>query len=236
MKISHVVPIAFAICMLALPSVSRAQLTWDFSGNTAASQGWTTLSGIEFVHGDGIGAAQAGGNWSHDGNHAVFVLESPEFTFTGNDTLTGGNAFRVGTYGGQGKQGGSTGDPANPAAVLGYNGGNSNNTGLKGVALLNTTTGNYDYIAYDPGNGGGNPDFGGSNSADFATTGVSLTDGYKVHIFDHDDGSWGWTRFRNVEVDATLGPPPAVPEPASVAIWALLGLAGFGYHRFRRKK
>ena len=39
----------------------------------------------------------------------------------------------------------------------------------------------------------------------------------------------------NVQLDANL---PAIPEPASIAIWSLtgLGLAGFGYFRFRRKK
>ncbi len=30
-------------------------------------------------------------------------------------------------------------------------------------------------------------------------------------------------------------PPTGVPEPASIAIWALLGLAGFGYSCFRRR-
>ena len=35
-----------------------------------------------------------------------------------------------------------------------------------------------------------------------------------------------------------LGSVAAVPEPASIAIWSLIGLcfAGFGYYRTRRKK
>ena len=38
-------------------------------------------------------------------------------------------------------------------------------------------------------------------------------------------------------IDAQFTAPPAVPEPASVAIWSMLGLGlvGFGYYRARRK-
>ena len=44
-----------------------------------------------------------------------------------------------------------------------------------------------------------------------------------------------WDRAFHVDLAANAA---AVPEPASVAIWSLLGftLAGFGYYRIRRKK
>ncbi len=42
----------------------------------------------------------------------------------------------------------------------------------------------------------------------------------------------------NTAIFAVSGTAAAVPEPAPIAIWSLigLGLAGFGYYRTRRKK
>ena len=46
--------------------------------------------------------------------------------------------------------------------------------------------------------------------------------------------------WRTIQVFGTAGAPGAagVPEPASIAIWSLIGLAltGFGYYRVRRNK
>ena len=240
------------LSLLALPHLAQAQLTWNFSsddlngGNGGDPDfNWTVLNGTPDFNGAGVVAGRiagdpGGGNpgFAHDAAHTNFLLESPAFTFTGNDDLAGGTAaIRVLTEGGAGNQDGNP-DPANPAAILSYNGGFTNSTGQKGAALLNLDTGNYDVVFYDGGNGGG-VDTQSADTTTLVGSGVDLSAGYKLHIFETDEGGWGWTRFNEIELDATLGAPvAAVPEPASVAIWTLLGISslGFGYYRMRRTR
>ena len=189
-------------------SAAQAALTWDFNNPGGNLAGWTVLNGFNpRMEGNGIEAAvNATGGRAHDSGHPTLLLESPAFNFTGTSTLSGGNAIRVLTDGGAGDQGGSTiADPANPAAVTSYNGGNANGNGLKGVALLNVTSGQYERYWYDPGNGGSEATQA-DNWGTLSGAGATTAQQYRLHIFENDSGSWGWTRWNLVEVDGAFGP------------------------------
>ena len=225
--------------LLALPAVSQAQLLWDFNNPGGNFAGWTTIQGFgPSFQGAGIEQANnATGGRAHDAASPTSIFASPEFTFTGNNTLAGATAIRVNTEGGAGNQSGSP-DPVDPNAVITYNGGNTNSSGQKGAALFNTTTGLYDHVFYDGANGGA-VDLQSADTTTLTGSGVNLADGYQVHIFETDDGGWGWTRWNDVEVDATLGGPPqapAVPEPSALllSLIGLLTLLGTTCWRHRR--
>jgi len=216
---------AFVTAMLlAVPSVSQA-VNWDFQSNQSL-QGWTELNHQAFFNSDGLQAKHPTNNSrAHDSAHPVFLVESPSFWLTGLDSLAGGTAFRTVTQGGAGNQNGSA-DPANPAAVLAHNSGNSSSLGQKGAALYDVLNDSYLAVLYDPGNGGTNQ----VAAQNFASLGANTSSEYRIHIFDTDDGSWGWTAWRGVEIDATFSAP--VPEPATAALAAI----GFGGLMMRRRR
>ena len=216
--------IALAAGLLLLDGSASAALTttWDFStGNT---QGWTVISGFENYNGGGIQASQNNtNNYAHDAAHPNFVVQSPLVNF-GWVGVTD-PVIEIEMFGGAGNQSGSA-DPTMPSDVVNYNGGNSDTNGQKGFAFLNLTTGMYDEVLYDSGNGGG--DTFTFTAADLATAGINTTDTYALQFYDNDQGSWGWTRLSSVSIDSN-----AIPEPSRAVLLALGLLALIGRRRRR---
>ena len=211
------------------PTTAHAEVSvfWDFSpGN---EHGWTTVNGTAWFAGDGVGAGQADGGGiagyfggindtgstrnAHDGAHVNFLYRSSMINFaTVHPTDP---VLEFDWFGGAGNQEGIA-DIANPAGV---GTGDTTISGQKGLALLNKTTGAYDAIVYNGGNG--NADKLSYTQADLVGAGVSLTDDYQLDFFENDDGGWGWTRLEQVRIDENA--VAAIPEPTS---FSLLGLAG----------
>jgi len=194
------------------PPPPETVLTWDFSpGN---EHGWTTVNGTAWFAGDGVGAGQKVGGGidgyfggintggatrnAHDGAHVNFIFRSPTINFA---TVSATDpVLEFDWFGGAGNQEGIA-DIANPAGV---GTGDTTISGQKGLALLNKTTGAYDAIVYNGGNG--NSDSFSFTQADLVGAGVSLTDDYQLDFFENDDGGWGWTRLNEVRLDsAALG-------------------------------
>ena len=90
------------------------------------------------------------------------------------------------------------------------------------MAFRNLSTGAYDLIDYDPGNGGG-IQTGSYTLADLTGAGIDTGASYQLDFFTTDDGSWGWTRLNEVNLDA--GAIGAIPEPSAIALLAVSGLA-----------
>ncbi|MEE2734800.1 MAG: hypothetical protein VYC57_05500, partial [Verrucomicrobiota bacterium] len=178
---------------------------WTFGNNgDGTTQGWTVTSGHFANDGNGIEAAQANGNRAHDAAHPVAVLTSPTLSFRNSSMAS--PVIEIDWEGGQGNQNGSP-NPMNLAAVMNYNGGNTNNAGQKGLGFRNLTTGNYDFVSYDPQNGGGVQTESFTRS-DLVGSGIDINAPYELDFFTTDDGGWGWTRLNEVRVDATLNPRP----------------------------
>jgi hypothetical protein len=198
-------------------------VVWNFDADN--EHGWTTVSGQAFLAGNGVTAGQANGEggrlgepgWrggvneggtrnSHDGAHTNFIYRSPVINF-GSASATG-NVLEIDWFGGEGRGGNVTMDPTSPADIIGKTTG-GNEDGVKGLGLLNLTTGNYDAFSYKDGNGGGTQTK--TFTLDQLTeAGVSLTDSYQLDFFENDDGGWGWTRMEEVRID-----PLAIGENSS---------------------
>ena len=221
-------------------SSANAAVVWDFNDQPGGDNGWTAVNGAAWFAGDGVGAGQVDGGGiagyfgdinttgatrnAHDGAHVSFIYRSPTINFA--TTSSTDPVLEFDWFGGQGNQGGAA-DFANPAGV---GTGVTTDAGLKGLALLNQTTGNYDAVYYDPTDGNGVESFS-LTQADLVGDGVSLTDDYQLDFLESDDGSWGWTRLNQVRLDDNA--VAAIPEPTSLS---LFGLAGFALIFFRRRK
>jgi hypothetical protein len=217
--------IALAAGTLALVATSAngaTTPTWNFGSDGGNdNQGWTVTTGFFANAGNGIEPAQANGNRAHDAAHPVAVLTSPTVNFSLLNVSGSDNVIDILWEGGQGNQNGSP-DPADLAAVMNYNGGNTNNAGQNGLGFRNLLTGNYDFVSYDPGNGGGIQTLS-YTQADLVAGGIDPNASYELDFFTTDDGGWGWTRLNEVNLDA--GAVGQVPEPSAFALLALGGLA-----------
>lgn len=218
--------IALAAGTLALAATSANGATsWNFG---ADQQGWTVTTGFFANAGAGIEPADANGTRAHDAAHPVAVLTSPIVNFNLANVSGTGSVIDILWEGGQGNQNGDP-DPTNLAAVMSYNGGNTNNAGQKGIGFRNLSTGNYDFVSFDSGNGGGVETLS-YTQADLVGLGIDPNANYVLDFYTTDDGGWGWTRLNEVNVgDGVVG---AVPEPSSSALFALGGLALL----FRRRR
>jgi hypothetical protein len=221
-------------------SSANAAVVWDFNDQPGGDNGWTAVNGAAWFAGDGVGAGQVDGGGiddyfgginttgatrnAHDGAHVSFIYRSPTINFA--TTSSTDPVLEFDWFGGQGNQGGAA-NFANPAGV---GTGVTTDAGLKGLALLNQTTGNYDAVYYDPTDGNGVESFS-LTQADLVGAGVSLTDDYQLDFLESDDGGWGWTRLNQVRLDDNA--VAAIPEPTSLS---LFGLAGFALIFFRRRK
>ncbi len=193
----------------SLPPAPEFTGIWNFgnNGDGTAEAAWTVTAGhfaARGAAGNGIEPAQANGTRAHDAAHPVAVLTSPPLSF--RNSAIGGPVVEIDWEGGQGNQNASP-DPTNLAAVMGYNGGNTNNTGQKGLGFRNLDTGNYDFVSYDPGNGGGVQTDSFTRS-DLVSGGVDINASYELDFFTTDDGGWGWTRLNEIRIDAVLNPRP----------------------------
>jgi hypothetical protein len=233
------------------PTTSIAALTtWDF---VSSNDGWTTVQGEAFLADNGVTAGQLNGEggragdagWrggvntgdtrnSHDGAHSTLIFRSPVLNF-GAASATG-SVLEIDWFGGAGKQDGTNPaadpssilDPKNPGDIVaGQTSGLED--GMKGMALLNLTTGNYDAYSYKAQNGGGT-EVVAFTLAQLQGAGVSMTDDYALDFFENDDGGWGWTRLEAVSVDEAA--ITGVPEPSSTMLLGLVGLLAF----VRRRK
>lgn len=205
--------------------------TYDFSG-AQDLQGWTVLNGAaNFTGGDGggVGPADAGGGRAHDNAHVTFLMESPEI-FLDFALQPGDVAMVWVTAGGAGDQANNGPDFANPAQVLAFNGGQSNEQGEKGLAFLNVSTGQYDAVFFNQGNGG--TDTYTLTLADLIAAGVDPSQIYKLQYYENDQVGWGWGQLNSIDI--RLGNP--IPEPSTLVL-ATLGLLGlFGCVRRRRHR
>ena len=188
---------------------------WDFWDGSGTLAGWTVLNGgAHFRPGDGDGMtpANAGGGFAHDGDHDTLLVESPEFKFNGT-TLDGTNAMIWGSGGGAGDQDGGGPAFSTPAQVLAFNGGNSNGNGEKGLAFYNVSTGVYDTVLFNQGEGG--TDTYSLTAAALIAAGVDLSATYRLHYYENDEGGWGWGQLNFVNVAANE--IVANDRPASIA-------------------
>ncbi|MCP4816758.1 MAG: hypothetical protein GY888_29955, partial [Planctomycetaceae bacterium] len=132
--------IALAAGSLALVTASAngaTEPTWNFGNNgDGTNQGWTVTAGQFTNEGNGIEAAQAGGNRAHDAAHPVAVLTSPTINFSLVNVSGTDFVIDIQWEGGRGNQNNSP-DPVDLAAVTNYNGGNTNNAGQKGLGFRN---------------------------------------------------------------------------------------------------
>ena len=237
---------AVLVTALAEPTPPQPGETvvWDF--DTDNTHGWTTVSGEAFLAGNGVTAGQANGeggragdpNWrggvnggatrnSHDGAHGTMIFRSPVLNFA-NASATG-SVLEIDWFGGEGKGGNVTLDPTSPADIAaGQTSGAED--GVKGMGLLNLTTGNYDAVTYKGGNGGGT-EVQAFTLAELEGSGVSMSDDYQLDFFENDDGGWGWTRLEGVRIDEAAV-AAGVPEPSSTMLLGLVGLLAF----VRRRK
>ena len=155
------------------------------------------------------------------------IFRSPVINFA-NASATG-SVLEIDWFGGEGKGGNVTLDPTSPADIAaGQTSGAED--GVKGMGLLNLTTGNYDAVTYKGGNGGGT-EIQTFTLAELEGSGVSLTDDYQLDFFENDDGGWGWTRLEGVRIDEAAV-ATGVPEPSSTMLLGLVGLLAF----VRRRK
>ena len=224
----------FAAVAFAAASANAALTAWDFTADN--DNGWTAVKGGAFLADNGVTAAQADGEGidgffgnvnatgvsrnGHDGAHSSLLFRSPVINF--GSAPAAGAVLEVDWVGGGGKQQGDLLDPTSPDDIL--DGSTSGlQDGLKGLALLNLTTGNYDAISYRDGNGG-DVQTASFTLGDLTAAGVSTTDDYQLDFFETDDGSWGWTRLEEVRVDDAV---IAVPEPSSSLLFGLVGLLAF---------
>ena len=88
---------------------------------------------------------------------------------------------------------------------------------MKGMGLLNLSTGNYDAYSYKAGNGGGT-EVEAFTLAQLEGAGVSLTDDYQLDFFENDDGGWGWTRLEAVRVDEAAITGVAPPRDPNIVV------------------
>ena len=249
MKIKQLVA-SIAGMVFATTSANAALTTWDF---VSSADGWTSVQGEAFLADNGVTAGQLNGeggrdgdvSWrggvntggtrnSHDGAHSTLIFRSPVLNF-GAASATG-SVLEIDWFGGAGKQDGANPaadpssilDPTNPGDIIaGQTSGLED--GMKGMALLNLTTGNYDAYSYKQGNGGGT-EVVTFTLDQLEGAGVSLTDDYQLDFFETDDGGWGWTRLEAVRVDEAA--ITGVPEPSSTMLLGLVGLLAF----VRRRK
>ena len=243
--VASIVGLAFATT-----SANAALTTWDF---VSSNDGWASVQGQAFLADNGVTAGQLNGeggraedaSWrggvntgdtrnSHDGAHSTLIFRSPVLNF-GAASATG-SVLEIDWFGGAGKQDranpaadpSSIMDPTNPGDIIaGQTSGLED--GMKGMALLNLSTGNYDAYSYKAGNGGGT-EVEAFTLAQLEGAGVSLTDDYQLDFFENDDGGWGWTRLEAVRVDEAA--ITGVPEPSSTMLLGLVGLLAF----VRRRK
>lgn len=187
------------------PPPSETDTIWNFSpGN---EHGWTTINGVSWLDPNGVEAGQAdgvGGNdtgntrRAHDGAHTNFIYRSPILNFGRVDDT--GSVIEFDFEGGGGNQDNAP-NPLTPEQVITSGTGITSAVGQKGLGFLNLSTGNYDAVYYDSGNGGGIETIA-LTKADLTAAGVSLDDDYQLDFFENDDGSWGWTRLNEVRLDS----------------------------------
>ena len=146
------------------------------------------------------------------------IFRSPVLNF-GAASATG-SVLEIDWFGGEGRGGNVTLDPTSPANIVaGQTSGLED--GVKGMGLLNLSTGNYDALNYKTGNGGGIETFTFS-LAELEGAGVSMSDDYQLDFFESDDGGWGWTRLEAVRIDEAA--VTGIPEPSSTMLLGLVGL------------
>ena len=202
------------------PPPSETDITWDFSfGN---EHGWTAVNGVSWLSDNGVEAGQedgVGGNDTgntrngHDGAHVNFIYRSPVLNFAA--VSDSGAVIEFDFEGGAGNQDVVT-DPLNPEAIITSGIGITSAVGQKGLGFLNLVTGEYDAVYYDSTNGGGVESISLSKS-DLTAAGISMGDNYQLDFLDNDDGSWGWTRLKEVRLDSTaLGGTPTSIEITNI--------------------
>ena len=249
MKIKQLVA-SIAGIVFATTSANAALTTWDFVNS---NDGWTAVQGEAFLAADGVTAGQLNGEggragevtWrggvntgatrnSHDGAHSTLIFRSPVLNF-GAASATG-SVLEINWFGGAGKQNGADAaadpslimDPTSPGDIVaGQTSGLED--GMKGMALLNLSTGNYDAYSYKAQNGNGT-EVVAFTLAQLEGAGVSMSDDYALDFFENDDGGWGWTRLEAVSIDEAA--ITGVPEPSSTMLLGLVGLLAF----VRRRK
>ena len=185
---------------------------WDFNDEPGGDNGWVVLNGFGSFAQDGIHASTDGTDFAGDSPHRTFILQSRVVNFTNANEEAA--VVEVDFIGGPGNQDGSPG-PDDPDALLAFNGGESASNGQKGLAFLNLETETYDYIVYNPA-GGGNPETISLTKDDLVAAGLDISADHRLHFFDHDDGTAGWTRLESVNVDAVLLPDPPPPGATSL--------------------
>ncbi len=180
------------------PEPPPSPLIWDFYHDGAGDDNyWTVLKGVaHYRSGDG-GGVGPGPGFAHDSQHPNFLFESPPIKFTDN-TIDGTNVFRIISAGGQGQQSGSIAPYPNPAAIPDAN---TTTDGLKGWAMLNTATGQYDATFFKPNNGAHTMNL---SATQLTAAGVDLSQEYRVHLYETDHGGWGWTQLNEMHLAADI--------------------------------
>ncbi len=197
-------------------SDSGNQMDYDF-GDPTNLYDWTILNGDVYFrngNGDGVtpgdGAGGYGWDWDQTEN---LLISSPSFEFDGSVLNGSSHVLRVEFAGGEGNENNHAA-PDTPAQVIagtdgtgvqGSGDGTPNSQGQKGMAILNTASGQYEVVIYDPASGGAIA-FEEYTLADLqalATAQGSTFSGtgtYQLHYFDNDEGGWGWGQLNQVQV------------------------------------
>ena len=232
--------VAMATLALGLPSASALDITYDFDtgpDDGANPQGWTDVMGVSFpasaIFGNGgnFGGRGTGGSANGTGNqdssHPTLIMRSPAFSLTATSDIE----FQL--TGGQGS--GNT--YATSAAVPAGNsiGGN----GQQKFYLRRESDDAYLLNQRRSGNGNSYQTFNwDSATLGAATLGDAANETYTLDWVDNYNGGWGFGMLDDVVLTNIADPASAVvPEPASIAIWSILGicLAGYGYRRRRQR-
>ncbi len=164
---------------------------------------------------------------SQDSNHPNHIMRSPEFSLTATSSID----FQLG--GGQGTASTYTKSSDINGAV------NSNNQGQQKFYLRRESDDTYLLDQRRTGNGNNWESFNwDSATIGAATLGDAANETYTVEWVDTYGGGWGFGMVDDVVLTNIADPASAVvPEPASIAIWSILGicLAGYGYRRRRQR-
>lgn len=209
------------VYLLCVADGHAGPINWPLDQPSGGSP-WTVVSGSIAWYSSAWGALTGG---SGNDPHTNLLFRSPEFQLDGSGDLT------VQLKGGRG-QGSSSGvgsAPTNESQIV--LGGDSADDGIQGFSLRRVSSGDYVFF--------GERSYTGNDLETVSLTQAQLTpyanDGnfYTIDFYDTFHGGWGHTEITNVTVPGATG---VIPEPSTLVLSTLLGVAGIGVAGWQRRR